>query len=37
MFDGKLVHDVTWGIGDDDPADLEDIDDIELEVTHTMQ
>lgn len=34
MFGGRLVHDVTWGIGDDEFADLEDF---ELETTHIVK
>lgn len=30
MFNGEIVHDIAWGIGDDDPADISDFDDIVL-------
>ena len=31
MFDGRVVHDVTWGVGDSEPADTDDFDDLVLE------
>ena len=33
MFDGRIVHDVTWGLGDSEPADLELFDDLILHTT----
>jgi hypothetical protein len=37
MFNGVLVHDVIWGIGDGEPANLEDFDDFELQKTHIVE
>lgn len=31
MFNGEIVHDITWGIGDDEPADISEFDDMVLE------